>query len=95
MAEGATALEELSAQLEEERLKTNPAIVNSILQKVHIHMHILYTSMCIHVCMLYGYVCMYIHVCICMFRMCDDRDQVYVSGTSLIRTPMGQKKCHC
>ena len=64
MAEGATALEELSAQLEEERLKTNPAIVNSILQKVHIHMHILYTSYT-YTCTYYTHRCVYMYVC-CM-----------------------------
>ena len=37
MARGATALEELSAQLEEERLRTNPVAIKSSLQKVHIH----------------------------------------------------------
>ena len=34
MARGATALEELSAQLEEERLRTNPVAIKSCLQKV-------------------------------------------------------------
>ena len=37
MARGATALEELSAQLEEERLRANPVVTNSALQKVRVH----------------------------------------------------------
>ena len=42
MARGATALEELSAQLEEERLRTNPVAIKSSLQKV------IYTSFFTH-----------------------------------------------
>ena len=34
MARGAAALEELSAQLEEERVRSNPSAANATLQKV-------------------------------------------------------------
>ena len=37
MTRGATALEELSAQLEEERLRANPVATNSALQKVRVY----------------------------------------------------------